>query len=138
MLIAIEDYAGLYIHSPDFTAERITNAGDLLHRWDLLTQAMQADGVKLHINPDTGTYVSGQGHGGFRNQDCKIGAVHSQHKEGNALDWYDPNNDMDIWCIHNEALMNKLGLWFEVSYKTPGWCHGQRVPPGSEARFFVP
>ncbi len=138
MLISIEDYAGKYLHHNDFTPDRIKNAGDLLHRWDLLTQAMQADGIKFHINPKTGTYVSGSTDGGFRPQVCATGAIHSQHKEGNALDWYDPDNAMDLWCIGHEPLLKEIGLWFEVSYKTPGWCHGQRVKPGSGARFFVP
>lgn len=138
MIITLEQYGGHYLNHPDFTEEKKLNAVDLLRRAHILTGVMEKNGVQFHINPLTGSYISGENDGGFRLQNSKTGATHSQHKNGNALDWYDPKNEMDAWLKNNEGLITAIGLWFEIDYKTPKWCHMQRVAPGSGRRFFIP
>lgn len=138
MIITMADYAGIYLHHPDFTQEVKDKAIILLHKVNVLTAIAEQHGVESHVNPVTKTYISGTHDGGFRPKNCKTGALLSRHKTGEGLDKYDPKNEFDIWLVNNEPLLRGLGLWFEVSYKTNGWCHCQSVAPASGNRFFVP
>lgn len=137
-MITLEQYVGPYRASTDWTVERQMNAQKLLAAAFLLSGFMEDDGIVFPVNPATKTQVSGRGNGGFRPQACPIGAPRSNHKQGNALDWYDPDEQIDNWCYKHTGVLQACGIWLEHPDATPGWSHWQRVPPGSGSRIFVP
>lgn len=130
-MISLIDYVGHWKDSPDWTTERQTSAIFLLSKCEDLETEMIADGVIFQTNPKTGTLVSGEVYGGFRPQSCPIGAPHSNHKEGRAVDRFDPNGLIDMWCMANQPILRKHGIWFEAPNSTQGWSHWQSVPYGS-------
>ncbi len=101
--------------------------------FDLLREA-ESNGVEVQTNPKTRTLVSGEVYGGFRPQDCPIGAPHSAHKEGRAVDVYDPTGALDKWLT--DARLAAHGLYREAPSATNGWCHLQDRPTAN--RTFVP
>lgn len=137
-LITLEDYAGPWGKSPDWTADRQDNAGDLLSRVNPLLDCMRADGVRVHGNPKTNTLVSGETYGGFRPQDCPIGAPGSSHKTGQAIDLFDPADTLDAWCMAHLDLLDQFGLYLEHPAATPTWCHLTTRAPKSGRRVFFP
>jgi hypothetical protein len=98
----------------------------------------EADGVTFHINPKTGSIISGNTFGGFRPQNCPQGAPNSNHKEGLGGDLYDPDNEIDAWMLENQFVLEKLGIWIESPTATPSWAHLQIVPPRSGRRVYMP
>jgi LAS superfamily LD-carboxypeptidase LdcB len=62
----------------------------------------------------------------------------SKHLKGLAADLYDPNHELQKWCLENETALSEIGLWCEHFSDTPNWVHFQIVPPGSGNRFFKP
>ena len=140
-MITIEQYFGDFNDSPDATNARWDNATRLLSACALLEELAVADGVVFPDNPITGSGVSGQHFGGFRPQDCPIGSPHSAHKEGLAVDRYDPHDDIDEWCRKNKEPGGKLeqcGIYIEAVISTPKWSHWQIRRPGSGNREFQP
>lgn len=103
-----------------------------------LIQVMIADGVQFKINPLTGSIVSGETLGGFRPQNCPIGAPKSAHKNGAAVDLYDPDNSIDQWLWQHKNDLSSCGLWFEHPTATPRWSHWSIRKPASGNRFFKP
>lgn len=128
--ITLEQYAGPYLDHPDFTPERQVNAKLLLIAVNECRRRAAADGVQLEDNPHTGCGVSGDGHGGFRDQACPIGAPGSTHKQGNGVDNYDLNQQYARWCYAHPEILRAVGLTMENHQWTPSWCHQQRIPPG--------
>ena len=55
----------------------------------------------------------------------------SKHMICAACDLEDADGKLVAFCKANEALLEKIGLWFEDPAKTPGWCHIQILPYGS-------
>lgn len=51
------------------------------------------------------------------------GAKKSAHMVCKAVDFKDPNGELDKWCSENQDLLEKLGLWQEHPDSTNGWCH---------------
>lgn len=137
-MITLEQYVGPYRMSSDWTEARQMNAQKLLAACFLLSGFMEDDGIVFKINPNTKTQVSGRGNGGFRPQSCPIGAPHSNHKEGKGVDWFDPDEQIDNWCMHHQDILQACGIWIEHPDATPGWSHWQCVPPGSNHRVFMP
>lgn len=137
-MITIEDYVGPWAKSPDWTKERQENALRLLHACSLLEFQMKAAGIEFPDNPITGTGISGQTFGGFRPQACKIGANKSNHKEGLAVDRYDPQGAIDQWCIEHLEVLEHCGIYLENPKATNGWSHWQCVPPRSGRTVFMP
>jgi hypothetical protein len=88
------------------------------------------------MNHKTGTLVAGEKYGGFRPQDCPIGAPHSKHKEGKAVDVYDPHGDLDRWIT--DARLKNAGLAREHPSCTGTWAHLQSEPPPSGHLTFYP
>ena len=136
-MISVEEY----FRKPRSPAQE-DNARDLLARVaGLLTDAM-ADGAydQTWVNPNTRTRISGSvggdGDGGFRTPGSRTGAPRSAHKEGCAVDVYDPLNRLDYWIT--DAVLEKHGLYREAPSATPGWCHLQTRAPGSGRRTFQP
>ncbi len=148
-MITLDQYVGPWSGSPDWTPERRENASTLLQRVNLLEEEMVGKGILFALNPHTHSNVSGQEYGGFRPQNCAIGAPHSAHKEGRAVDLYDPTGAIDSWILldfeacnlsghPDKAALVRYGLYIEHPEATPGWSHWSTQAPGSGKRIFRP
>lgn len=137
-MIALTDYLGRWSSHPDATPERRANAGLLLECCAKLQAMAEADGVVFPENPMTESQISGSTYGGFRPQECPIGAPRSNHKEGRAVDLYDPKGEIDTWCLNNKPKLAECGIYIEAPSKTTGWSHWQNVAPKSGTRVFFP
>lgn len=135
-MITVADVIGPWIKSPDLTAGRRKSIADLVPPVNALLAKAKAAGIPLPINPKTGTQVSGAQFGGFRPQTCPIGAPLSAHKQGMAVDIYDPTNALDAWIT--DDVLRECGLYREGGHWTPGWTHLTIRRPGSGNRTFVP
>jgi hypothetical protein len=139
-MITIEQYFGPKIAHQDATALRKSAATLLLQRVNALLAWEKELGYEQETDPDTGSSISGSkggaGDGGFRLSTSATGAAKSKHKEGQAVDVFDPFDKLDDLII--DEILVKFGLWRESPLKTPGWCHLQSVPPGSGRRTFNP
>ena len=132
-MITIAQYFGTKINHPDATAERIANAGILLKKVNACVDYVVELGFARQIDPDTGTEISGSRHGagdgGFRLSTATTGHAKSNHKEGYAVDQYDPINTLDD--LLTDEILVKFGLYREHPDSTFGWCHLQDRPPKS-------
>lgn len=137
-MISLQDYFGKWWDHPDVTEERKANAERLLACCEKLELIALADGVTFPDNPVTGSGVSGQTYGGFRPQDCPQGAPNSSHKEGLAVDRYDPSEAIDEWCLANLDELEQCGIYIEAPSKTVRWSHWTIRPPKSGKRVFLP
>jgi hypothetical protein len=137
-MITLEQYFGPHFNSPDRTEARTIAANDLLRTVSMLMEEMMAAGVDFPINPATGCEVSGQTYGGFRPQNCPQGAPNSSHKEGMAVDLYDPHGDIDAWLLKNEDVLVRHGVYIEHPDKTKNWSHWSIKPPKSGRHIFWP
>lgn len=135
-MISLADYLGVHADSPDATDARKAAAEAMLDSVNALLLEAEAYGVELPTNPKTGTLVSGETYGGFRPQSCPIGAPSSAHKEGRAVDVYDPTGALDKWIT--DMRLEHFGLYREHPADTSGWCHLTDRAPGSERRTFHP
>jgi len=140
-MISMQDYLGPWAKSKDLTPARRANAARLLTAVNTLLMGAMQEKIPLPINPKTKSQISGETYGGFRPQDCPQGSPNSAHKEGLAVDIYDPSGAIDAWLQNSPAAQKKyeeLGLYFEHPSKTSGWSHwGLRRPPSGK-RFFYP
>lgn len=132
--ITIENYFG----SEAALSEYRLNAGGLLETVNLVLGLAWSDGIELEINPHTGTLISGNGHGGFRAASVDVGALHSKHRTGQAVDVYDPHRHLAAWAMQNSRLLQNYGLAIERPEWTPTWVHFQNVPPSSGVFAFIP
>lgn len=137
-MITLQQYFGKWWNDPDATPTRVANAERLLLVCDELEALAVADGVEFPDNPATGSGVSGQTYGGFRPQSCPQGAPKSSHKDGLAVDLYDPENKIDDWCMKNQDKLKKCGIYIEHPDSTPHWSHWTIKPPGSGRTVFYP
>jgi uncharacterized protein YcbK (DUF882 family) len=62
----------------------------------------------------------------------------SKHLSGSACDIGDKDGSLAKWCLENEAVLTRIGLWCEHPDYTKGWMHFQSVPPMSGKRFYMP
>ena len=143
-MFTLDNYVGPYKDSPDWTPECQANAQALIEACTGLQADLEAAGIHFHLNPATGTTVSGEGHGGFRDQSCPIGAKDSAHKQGQAVDRYDPENEIDeyLWKNFNadpeNNLLVKHGIYIEAPQSTPHWSHWGIRKPASGHHIFNP
>jgi len=137
-MITIKQYVGPHADSKDWTAARQLNATELLLACERLEKLAVADGIEFPINPHTGSGVSGDTLGGFRPKSCPIGAPNSAHKEGFAVDRYDPHNLIDAWCMANLDKLAACGIYLEHPAKTNAWSHWTTRAPLSKNRVFMP
>lgn len=137
-MITLNQYIGPHRESPDWTDEREQNATKLLAACCALEVEMARGGVKFPDNPATHSGISGQTFGGFRPQDCPVGAPNSNHKEARAVDRYDPEGIIDLWCMAHLDRLQAHSIWLEHPDATVGWSHWQSVPPRSGSRVFRP
>ena len=138
-MITIEQYYGKKLCDPQVTKTIMANSIDLLARVNaLLTEYEEKTGQKVKIDKDTGTQISGSkggsGDGGFRLANSKTGAARSAHKEGKAVDVYDPDNKLDDWIT--DKRLEKLELYREHPDHTKGWCHLSNRSPRSGTRSY--
>lgn len=137
-MITLQQYFGPWWEHADVTPERKANAERLLEMVERLELLALVDGVEFPDNPVTESGVSGQTYGGFRPQDCPQGAPHSSHKEGLAVDRYDPSNAIDNWCVENQDLLVQCGIYIEHPKATPRWSHWSIKAPKSGKHVFIP
>lgn len=150
-MITVEQYfrrvpSGQKLH----TAEQEDFAEAMLFRVNqLVNEAVQAGAFTWPVDPDTGCQISGArggaGDGGFRAPDSTTGAPNSSHREGKAVDVYDPANKLDDWLTSFETLdaggntkLVEYDLYREAPHATIGWCHLTTRRPGSGKRTFLP
>jgi len=131
-MITKEQYFGKFTH----TDEKKKSALIMLDRVNRLLHFMQSKGVKTEINPATGCEISGQTYGGFRPQDCPQGAPLSSHKQGMAVDIYDPKNEID--AAITDAILLGHDLYREAPEATHHWAHLSTRSPASGHRTFKP
>jgi hypothetical protein len=135
-MITFEEYFGPWLGCPDATEDRQDNARELLAAVGSLLEAASSASVPLPTNPVTGSRVAGVQYGGFRPQKCQQGADHSAHKEGAAVDVFDPSGELDGWL--SDDILERFDLYREHPSVTRGWCHLSTRPPGSGRRTFFP
>lgn len=143
-MITIDEYFGPWVLSDDVTAERLQNAKRLLDCVNRLLDAATEDMVTVPVNKETKSQVAGEQYGGFRPQDCPIGAQPSAkngwkpsaHKNAEAVDVYDPNEHLDDWIT--DELLEEFDLYREHPTSTRSWCHLTTRRPGSGRRTFYP
>ena len=135
-MITLKEYLGPWSNHVDATVARCENAERLLESVNALLAWAVGSGLELPVNPATHSHVGGQTYGGFRPQSCPQGAPRSSHKEGLAVDVYDPTNALDD--LLDDHMLTSYGLYREHPDDTPGWCHLTIKAPGSGRRTFKP
>jgi len=134
-MLSIEDYFSNKISSPEVTNEIRANAKVLVDRVNALIDTFtKATGKVLVANPKTGTLVSGTTEGGFRLKNSTTGAPRSAHKEGKAVDIYDPDGFLDDWL--NDDKLIQGALYREAPIHTPRWAHLTTRSPASGNRSY--
>lgn len=142
-MISLAQYFGPHVKSKDLTPARRANADRLLKAVNRLMMEGIKCGIVFPTNKATGSQVSGETYGGFRPQDCPIGAPSSAHKEGLAVDIYDPTGAIDTWLMESKearAIFENplVNMYFEHPSATIGWSHWSIKAPLSGKRFFFP
>lgn len=137
-MITLNEYVGPHRASPDWTPIRVQNATKLLAACMALETEMALAGVGFPINPKTKSGVSGTTFGGFRPQNCPEGMPNSSHKEGLAVDRYDPTGEIDVWCMAHLDRLAHHGIYIEHPSATTGWSHWTIKAPRSGNRAFYP
>ncbi|HBH36957.1 MAG TPA: hypothetical protein DDX06_01070 [Curvibacter sp.] len=137
-MITSAQYFGPYAEHPDATAERRYHATALLDVVNDLLEVAKADGCEFPENPSTKSVIAGSRNGGCRPQDSRVGAGNSKHKEGRAVDIYDPRRQFASWCMAHPEELKKRGIHMEDPRWTPTWVHLQDVPPGSGKLVYIP
>ena len=137
-MITIEDYVGPHSECEDWNPTRQENAERLCTSVNAMMMDLKMAGVTFPINPSTGSCVSGQTFGGFRPQTCTQGAPNSSHKEGLAVDLYDPHDEIDSWLLAHPDKLEEYGIYIEHPDDTHHWSHWSIKPPGSGRHIFKP
>lgn len=138
-LITLDEYFGPYWAGEYCTPQLQDDARRLLLAVNPALELAITEGVPVMPNPKTGTYVSGEGHGGFRGPDFHGGALHSKHRAALAVDVYDPLHHLAAWSLRNQDRLRQLGIrCMEAPRFTPTWVHWQVVDVGSGSWAFVP
>lgn len=143
-MISTDHYFGAKPHPTDHDIL----ASDLLARVNDLRDEAERAGIPRHVCPNTGTEISGSkggsGDGGYRLPGATTGAAMSSHKEGRAVDVYDPLDNLDEWLdqfehgVGDNTKLAEYGLYRETPAQTPTWCHLTTRPPKSGRRTFNP
>jgi hypothetical protein len=143
-MIRLDEYFSGHAGHSEISESIKQNAIELLESINQLMLEAQEDGVGFTINPKTRSYISGSGNGGFRPSDSKVGASKSKHKEGKAVDIFDPDREFASWCLAHKSKLADAGLYMENPQWTinrsgiGGWVHLQNAAPGSGMIVFRP
>lgn len=121
--------------SQEFSKEIEDNAIDLL---DKVNHLLSISLLELEINPNTNTPISSGWRPPSYNRKVKNAAPKSKHMIGKAVDIYDPEGELDAWCMNNIGILQGIGLYLEHPSATKGWCHLQSVAPKSGRQVFYP
>jgi hypothetical protein len=120
-------------YADDLTPAIKINAEELIRRVNLIIPRMLADGVDFEIHPRKRTIIASGWRPPIVNAATPNAAKRSNHMTGLAVDLYDPDGDIDMWCLDNLAALAEADLYIEHPSATKGWCHMQSVPPRSQA-----
>lgn len=136
--VTLEDYwMGRHeTHKAELTPELIRNAAQLVRRVNMLISMMHD--VDFEVHPVTHSLVSSGWRPAAINASIPNAAPKSRHMSAQAIDLYDPDGDIDGWCIDHLDLLGEVGLWLEHPSATKSWSHLQSVPPKSGRRMFFP
>ena len=126
------------LYASELTPELIANATETVRRATILIAIMQSDVVVFQVNPATKTIITSGWRPQAINLATKGAAPHSKHMTCQAIDIYDPDGDIDDWCMANEEQLAEVELWLEHPAATKGWSHWQTVAPRSGNRVFYP
>jgi hypothetical protein len=138
-VISLQQYAGLWAGHEDWNPECQREATILLNKVNQLLANYEAEtGNTVAINQFTKSQISGAKYGGFRTQDCPIGAPRSSHKIGMAVDILDRNDALDDWITAHPEVLVEYNLYREHPDDTKSWCHLSTKPPKSGNRTFKP
>ena len=135
-MITLDQYFGIYASHADAGPGMYAAAEAMLEKVNALLDKAQSSGIQPEVNPNTNSQVSGEFNGGFRPQDCPVGAAKSSHKQARAVDVFDPHNALDGWIT--DDILVEFGLYREHPDDTPRWCHLSDKAPGSGRRTFHP
>lgn len=135
-MINVQDYFRQYQNHPEITAEMLTRAQLMLGKVNELLERAVELGWEPKKNGYTGNLIGGEKNGGWRPQNCAIGAAMSSHKQARAVDIYDPDNALD--ALIDDELLEEFGLYREHPDDTVHWCHLTDKAPGSGRRTFKP
>lgn len=126
-------------HRAEFERMGIANAAaDLLLKTEALLTAAVLDGVALEASPTTRSVISSGWRPAAVNAATPGAAVYSRHMRARAIDLYDPDGELDDWCMDHLPELERIGFWLEHPSATKGWCHLQDEPPRSGKRVFYP
>jgi hypothetical protein len=137
-MITLDQYAGFWAGHEDWNPACQREAKILLDRVNALIAEYEATGKQVAINSFTKSQISGAKYGGFRTQDCPVGAPRSSHKLAMAVDIIDRDNALDDWITDNPDVLVKHDLYREAPEKTKSWCHLSTKAPKSGKRTFLP
>jgi len=119
----------------DMSPEIVRAATHLLRK---VNQLIAVSGLALEPHPVTRNPISSGWRPPAVNARVPNAAPRSKHMTGDAVDLYDPEGELDEWCMEHLDVLAELGLWMEHPSATKGWCHLQQVPPRSGRRVFWP
>lgn len=126
------------VYADECTDEIRANAEGLIPKVNALLERMEADGVPIEDDENTGS----PSHSGWRskvvNEHTANAADHSRHLDGHADDLKDPQRALATWAVNNLDVLEELGLYIEDPRWCPTWLHVQDVPPGSGHRCYIP
>lgn len=138
-MITLDEYAGPYRNHRDFNdIENLESACTLVNAVAEVMVLAAAE-VEFVQNPATHSFIAGNGNGGFRPQESRVGARASKHKLGQAVDIYDPHRQFARWCLRNQDILIAHRLHaMEDPRWTPSWVHLQTQPVASGNFVFIP
>lgn len=119
----------------EMTGQIRANAADLLRRVNTL---IDLAGIALETSPATGSPITSGWRPAAVNAAVPGAAPRSKHMTGQAVDLYDPEGDLDNWCLAHPDKLEQCGIWLEHPSATKGWSHMQSIPPKSGNRVFYP
>lgn len=122
-------------HPDDLSPEIVRNATHLLRRVNTMLALVQ---MVIEPHPVTRTPISSGWRPPSVNANTPNAAPRSKHMTGDAVDIYDPDGELDDWCMEHLDILAECGLWLEHPSATKGWSHLQQVPPRSGRRAFYP
>lgn len=111
------------------------NADDLMRKVNTL---IDLNGLKLENSPATGSPITSGWRPPALNATVPGAALRSKHMTGQAIDLFDPEGDLDDWCMAHVDRLIAVSLFMEHPSATKGWCHLQSIPPKSGNRVFYP
>lgn len=132
-------YMGRDLKFPgQLSKELRNNAGITVTRANTLLGLAESQGVTLELHPVNGSLVSSGWRPPAINTATPGAALRSKHMTCQAIDIYDPDGDLDDWCLAHLSALETAQLWLEHPSATKGWCHLQIIPPRSGRRVFYP